>query len=393
MSLLRRVVLALAAVALCGATGCAGFWVYPGTSTGSGGSTTGSTDNVYVANADLNTSVPTLSGFAVATGTLTAVTNSPYALPFTPSAVTVNPADTLLFVGSSVNNSIYAYAINSDGSLTELNNNSPVAAVIEAVTSMVVSPDGQWLLALDATTTAVTIDEYQINLSSGALVLNQMTGASVPNTTNTAIIPTGIAIATAPSGEYVFTSLGTAGDMIFPFQTATGVFPANPLQLTLGSSNDADNALAVNAAGTYLFIARSGPGGGTAVYSIGVDGALAEVTGSPFAAGTQPYSVVVNSAGTDVYVANRGDGTISGYSIASSGALTPLSGSPYQSGNSVTALAVDNSGDYLLAASNGGSPDLTMYSFDTTTVGKLDFATSIATGTDPTNPVAIAATH
>ena len=391
MSLLRRVALALAAVALCGATGCAGFWVAQSASNGT--SPTGSTDNVYVANADLNTSLPTLSGFAVATGTLTAVTNSPYVLPFTPSAVTVNPTDTLLFVASSVNNSIYAYAINSDGSLTELNNNSPVAAVIEAVTSMVVSPDGQWLLALDATTTAVTIDEYQINLSSGTLVLNQMTGASVPNTTNTAIIPTGIAIATAPSGEYVFTSLGTAGEMIFPFQTATGVFPSNPLQLTLGSSNDADNALAVNAAGTYLFIARSGPGGGLAVYSIGVDGALAEVTGSPFTAGTQPYSVVVNNAGTDVYVANRGDGTISGYSISSSGTLTALSGSPYQSGNSVTALAVDNSGDYLLAASNGGSPDLTMYSFDTTTVGKLDFATSIATGTDPTNPVAIAATH
>jgi hypothetical protein len=54
---------------------------------------------------------------------------------------------------------------------------------------------------------------------------------------------------------------------------------------------------------------------------------------------------------------------------------------------------VDSTGDYLLAAANGGSPDLTMYSYDSATAGKLDFATSVPTGTAPTGPVAIAATH
>jgi 6-phosphogluconolactonase (cycloisomerase 2 family) len=54
---------------------------------------------------------------------------------------------------------------------------------------------------------------------------------------------------------------------------------------------------------------------------------------------------------------------------------------------------VDNSGDYLLAAANGGSSDLTMYSYDSTTTGKLDLSAATATGTDPTGPVAIAATH
>jgi len=47
-----------------------------------------------------------------------------------------------------------------------------------------------------------------------------------------------------------------------------------------------------------------------------------------------------------------------------------LSGSPYQSGSAVTALAVDSSGDYLLAAANGGSPDLTMYSYDSAPSGQ-----------------------
>jgi hypothetical protein len=60
----------------------------------------------------------------------------------------------------------------------------------------------------------------------------------------------------------------------------------------------------------------------------------------------------------------------------------------------VTALAVDNSGDYLLAAANGGSDDLTLYSYDSTTTGNLVYATSTSTGNiDPTGPVAIATTH
>jgi hypothetical protein len=46
-----------------------------------------------------------------------------------------------------------------------------------------------------------------------------------------------------------------------------------------------------------------------------------------------------------------------------------------------------------MAAAVGGSPDLTMYSFDITTPGKLDPATSKATGTDPAGAVAIALTH
>ena len=88
-----------------------------------------------------------------------------------------------------------------------------------------------------------------------------------------------------------------------------------------------------------------------------------------------------------------GSNNISGFSIASGGSLTVLSGSPYQSRTAVTALAVDGSGDYLLAAANGGSPDLTMYSYHSATAGKLDFATSCLTGTDPTGPVALAMTH
>ena len=378
MGLLRRVAAALGLAALCWTTGCAGFWVYPGATNGS--STTPTNDYVYVANA----TALTVSGFALGTGTLTAVTGTPYSLGFSPTAVAVNPANSILFVGG--NAAIYAFAINSStGALSALNSGGAVGYA--AVASMDISPDGQWLFALDQNN--ISLEEFQINSSTG--VLTQDTPITYPVPSGATVVAQGVKF--APNGGYLFLALGTAGDVVYPFNTSSGALYV-PLSLSLGaSSNNSDNALAVSPDSTLLFIARSGPAGGLAVYTIGSGGSLAQVNGSPFTAGTQPYSVAVNAAGTDVYVANRGGNTISGFSIASGGSLTVLSGSPYQSGTAVTALAVDSSGDYLLAAANGGSPDLTMYSYDSATAGKLDFATSVPTGTAPTGPVAIAATH
>jgi hypothetical protein len=54
---------------------------------------------------------------------------------------------------------------------------------------------------------------------------------------------------------------------------------------------------------------------------------------------------------------------------------------------------VDNSGDYLLAVANGGSPELSMYTFDTTTAGKLDFSTSAVTGSSSSGGIGLATTR
>ncbi len=103
--------------------------------------------------------------------------------------------------------------------------------------------------------------------------------------------------------------------------------------------------------------------------ALGQAGALTPVTGTPFAAGSGTFAVTLDPTGTYVYAANRTDGTISGYTIVpgtttAALSLTPLSGSPYASGTGVQALGMDSTGKYLLAVAVGGSPDLTMYSFD-----------------------------
>jgi 6-phosphogluconolactonase len=361
-------------------TGCADFFP-PINGGGSGGGSTG--NQVYVA----NQAASSIGGFAIGTATLTAVAGSALAAGYKPLSMVVTPSNALLYVGAA--NGIFVYFINSNGSLATPSTGSQPAGV--NAQSLAVSPDGQWLIALDGTTQQ--LDIFQINASTGALT--SVTAPATYSITSGTWQPTSVRV--SPDGTLIFAALGTAGDVVFTFNTTTGV-AASSQYLPTGNAATGDYGLTVNATTTYLYIARSGTNGGVAVYSITSGGVLTAVTGSPFAAGNGTYSVVLDSTGTYVYAANRTDGTISGYTIVPSTttlglSLTPLKGSPFASGTGVQSIGIDSTNKYLLAAAVGGDPDLTMYTFDITVPGKLDPATSVATGVDPAGAVAIALTH
>lgn len=362
-------------------TGCADFFPPINGGGSSGGGTNG--NRVYVA----NQAASSIGGFTIGTGVLTAVTGSPVAAGFKPLTMAVTPNNALLYVGAA--NGIFVYFINSDGSLTTPGTGSQPAGVF--ATALAVSPDGQWLIALDGTTQQ--LDIFQINSSTGAL--SSVTAPATYTTNSGVWQPSDLRISL--DGTLIFAALGTAGDVVFTFNTSTGVATSSQT-LSTGNTATGDYGLAVSAKTTYLYIARSGTNGGVAVFSIGAGGALTPVTGTPFAAGSGTFSVVLDSTGTYVYAANRTDGTISGYTIVpgattSALSLTPLNGSPYTSGVAVQSLAIDATNKYLLAVAVGGGPDMTMYSFDITNPGKLIPATSVSTGTQPAGAVALATTH
>lgn len=369
----------VAAILLPVFTGCSGF--FPPLNSGGGGTTTNNL--VYVANQAANS----IGGFAIGAGKLTAVNNSPVATTYKPLNMVVNPANTLLYVGATTG--IFVYFINSDGSLTTPSTGSQPAGVFAA--SLAISPDGQWLIALDGTTQQ--LDIFKINSTTGAL-----TSVNAPTTYS---IQSGVwqpsDVHVSADGTLIFAALGTGGDVVFTFNTTTGAATSSQY-LATGNVATGDYGLAIDPKVAYVYMARSGTNGGVAVYSIGTNGLLTPVTGSPFAAGSGTFAVVLDKTGTYVYAANRTDGTVSGYTIVPGTTtaalkLTPLTDSPYASGSAVQALGADSSGKYLLAVATGGSPDLTMYSFDIPVPGKLDPSTSIATGTAPAGAVALALTH
>lgn len=358
-------------------TGCGRFFVPPDNSGGGGGGGGGTTTSrVYVANATTST----IAGFSIGDAKLTAVPNSPMALGFIPVDAVVSPNNAFLYVAGPA--SISVYAINSDGSLTAQNN-----GVVIAVSSLDVSPDGKWLFGLDIGQNLV--DVFQIDASSGGLTPIANPNASYPALTGT-IIPRMLKV--SPKGDLVFCALDNGGERVFTFDTTSGTLTYSQA-LTFSNSTTSANALAVNSTGSYLYVARSGTNGGVGVYSIGAGGALNSIAGSPFAAGNRPFSIVLDKTGKYLYVGNRTDSTISAYTIGTGSALTAITDSPFSSGQQVISLGVDPGGKYLLAGANNGSPDLSMYSFDAATPGKLKLATSVATDTDPAGVVAIAVTH
>jgi 6-phosphogluconolactonase len=391
---LRRWAVVCAALMLPVFTGCSGFFP-PINNGGGGGTATG--DYVYVANGSRSsigglsistTTTTSAAGVTTSTGKLSSISGLPFAAGYVPQSMVVTPNNAFLYVGGT--SAISLYLINSNGTLTTPSTGAQQVVVFAP--SLAVSPDGQWLIALDGTTQQ--LDIFQINSSTGALTAAAGSPATYTVASGT-WIPTSVKV--SPNGALIFAALGTGGDAIFTFNTTTGVATSSAY-LPTGNVQTSDNGYAIDSTSSYLYIARSGVGGGVAVYTIGNGGTLNVLKGSPFAAGNGTYSLTMDSTGTYLYAANRLDNTISGYTIVPATAtaalsLTPLKSSPYQSGTSVQSLGLDNTGKYLLAAAVGGSPDLTMYSFDITVPGQLDPATSIATDADPAGASTIALTH
>ena len=374
--------------ALLSMTGCAGFFDTPATTTTSAsGSTSG--DYVYV----VNQATDTLTGFAVGSGALTAISTYTLSAGLAPNAVAVSIPNTFVYVAGL--GSIQCLAIGSGGALTACTGGS-ITTVADFV-SLDVSPDGKWLLAIDNNLLTPTLYVFSINTATGAL--SETTAQTYPVAANSGTV-TPRQIRISPNGGFFVVALGAGGDAIFTFNTTTGV-PTEVATLPLATASD--NAVAFDATSSYVFVGRgpaasSSSGLGVVSFSLASTGALTQV-GSVAASGNSPFGLVLDSTGAFLYAANRGDGTISGYSLAS-GVLTGLSGSPYASGLATTALARDNSGKYVVAVSPGGTADVTLYSIGstlasgvTTLTGNLNVAATAASGTDPSGSVAVAATH
>ena len=373
--------------ALLSMTGCGGFFDTPATVASPSGSTSG--DYVYV----VNQATDSLTGFAVGNGTLTAISTYTLATGLAPDAVAVTIPDTFVYVAGL--GAIQCLAIGSGGALTACTGGN-ITTVADFV-SLDVSPDGKWLLAIDNNLLSPTLYVFSINTATGALTQTQAQPYPVPANSGT-VTPRQVRI--SPSGGFLMVALGAGGDAVFTFNTTTGVATE---AATLSLANASDNAVAFDATSSYVFLAR-GPatsnssGLGVVSFSLASTGGLTQV-GSVAASGNSPYGLVLDSTGGFLYAANRGDSTISGYSLAS-GVLTGLGGSPYASGVATTALARDNSGKYLIAASPGGTADVTLYSFSSTlasgvvtVTGNLNVVATAASGTDPSGSVALAATH
>jgi len=337
---------------------------------------TGNSGNyLYVANS--STAASSVAGFTITTANaVNALANSPYAIGLPPNALAVTPKNSFLYVGS-LSGGIYAYTINSDGTITIANSGSPVATGVSPI-AMKVDPTGQWLIAADLSPAAYV---FSINAGTGALTTQ---GNALPldtgSTKNLYI---------TPNGQFVFISLGTGGIDILTFNSTSGVISKSQ-HLNPTASTNGDFGLSGDPNSKYLFVTETGINS-LRVFNINTTGSsiLTELATSPVKTGQGPSQVLVTKDGSYVYVTNRTDGTISGFTLTANGALTQISGSPFTTGTAPVDIAEDKTHAYIAVACASGNPDMQVFKVDTTTPGKLDAFASKTTGTDPTLASAI----
>ena len=351
-------------------SGCGNFFVYPG----NGSTPTNTGDYVFVSN---STTGPTyINGYSLSSGTMATLSGSPINLNFIPSAMSITPNNDLLFVSSVTGNGIYSYVIGTGGALTA--ENSSLAVAGGNPVSIDISPDGQWLFALDNISN--TMSEYSINYTSGTLSLQSQTTYTGLN--GTTITPYQVRV--SPTGSYVVVVIGDAGDIVFPLTTSNGALGTSYVISTTNAG--ADYAVVMDSSNN-AYIARSGGTTntiGVAVYQL-ASASAAQVTGSPFLTQAVPKSLVLSSSYSYLYTGNELDtslsstsGTSSGFS-QSSGTLTSL-GAVVAAPFDVYSMARDNSGKYILAVGyNSAGNGVIMYSIGTN-------GTLSATSNEPTAP-------
>lgn len=90
--------------------------------------------------------------------------------------------------------------------------------------------------------------------------------------------------------------------------------------------------LAASSQAQFAYVANGGGSNNVSAYSIGENGALTPIPGSPFSAGIESVSVAADPTGKFVYVVSKFSHNVSAYQIGENGALTPVAGSPFPAG-------------------------------------------------------------
>jgi 6-phosphogluconolactonase len=362
--------------------GCGKFFVPQNSGGGGGGGGTGTGNYFYVA----NQTTGSVAGFALTTRGITNTSNSPYVLGVQPTAITVTPNGSYIYVATQ--GAIYGYSVGSNGALTLLNGGSALISNLTPST-LRVDPSGNWLIAADAFPEAFI---FSIDANSGMLTQQ---GAQI---NLNAGVPTHIVF--APSNGLVYISLAASlsqpttsgGVQVLTLNQSNGTLSINSAFLLPISAGNSDYGLAVDPAGKFLFVTETGVNA-VRVLSIGASGALTKVSGSPFKAGLRPMAVLVDSTGAYVYVANQTDGNISAFSLATTGSLTAISGSPFATGVGPADLAEDTSNTYLGVACQGGNPDFQVFAIGGATSAAPGGLTSFAktVGNTPSGTLAVIA--
>jgi len=306
-------------------------------------------------------------------GVLTQLSGSPITAGSAVQALALHPSGKYLYTANSGANNISLYAISSTGALTE---KTPRTIAGTTPTLMTMDPAGSFLYVANSLSTDISV--FSIDGSDGTLTPVQQTqGSTAP------IGFSALNMAVAPSGNVLYvTGQGQVGYIEeFPLsQGVLGAPGAGPFQ-----TGNNPYGIVIDSAGSFLYTANK-TDNTISEFTINADGSLTQLAGSPLGESfIGPVTLFIDKSGKYLYVSNQGSTNLGAYSIGADGGLTLLSGSPFGTGAQPGFLANDASGKYLFV---GNQSAIQSFSLDAGN-GVL---TSVGTYSLPQTPTSIVVT-
>jgi len=263
-----------------------------------------------------------------------------------------------VYVANASSDTVSGFSIKIDGTLTGLAA-SPYAAGASP-RSMAMTSTGKFAYVPNPN------QIWAYTVSAG--VLTKMSGA--PFTFRSAAPPMPHDIALDPGDRHVYTANENTSDVsVFAINGTTGALAeiaGSPFPAGSGAYE-----VEIDPTGKFVYVAN--------IYSENISvfsrnastGALAEIAGSPFATGSAPYAMTLAPSGRFLYAANSNEGSVTGFAVdPMTGVLTEIAGSPFLSISWPTSVAIDASGVFAY---------VTEGNFNTISVCRIDAATGALT--------------
>ena len=266
----------------------------------------------YAYTVSANTNAILASAINPDTGALSQLPLNPYSVGRAPSAIVVNPGNTLVFTANLTDNSISSLTIGAEGTLTQ-NVGSPYAAGNQPQ-SLAINPNGNFLYASNGGDNTLSVFAIAV---SGALV--PIVGSPVA----TGLGPRGIAI--DPSGNFVYVTNATSQSLsvysIDPVSGALTPLSGSPFTTNGGAS------IAIEHSGRFLYLAN-----GLSVDAFSLQNGIPVAFQGTFNVGSNNRSTALttDSTGTYVYVLDSLNNNVAVLTIDPiSGGLATVVGSPF----------------------------------------------------------------
>lgn len=288
-------------------------------------------------------------------GSLTEIAGSPFVTGgsggfvefITPNPITSVRAGSLLFVAND--SGISAFKINpTTGSLTPVPG-SPFSTIpFFGQYSLTASPDGRFLFASLIRVVEGSILVFRIEQNGS---LTPVPGSPFPTTSGT------FRIQVSPNNQLL--AVGHPfGNKISIYRIAQNgsltLAPGSPLQV--GDISAAE----FNCSSNLLFATEAGNATKIHVFNVDSNGGLAPISGSPFSGpGNASEALVLSPDERNLFVTTIDNSVIS-FNVASNGSLSVVPGSPFLTGvegfeHAPTQLAINEKGTFLYVSNRGGS--------------------------------------